>query len=115
MTAAEIQQRVDACLDARSAWLGQDSARWSLASQWQAVSRQFGADSPAALGVLLGLVREAWGDPTLTPDFIPIGSPRNDEGFPFWFCWVEWPNNDPSPGVSRTEAGGLLAALEAAP
>lgn len=114
MTAAEMQQRVDAWLDARSAWLGQDSARWSLASQWQAVSQQFGADSPAALGVLLGLIRELHGCPSLACGH--EGGWGDD--------WNTWTVSNP-PGKGRgcaiishghaSEAQALLAALEAAP
>lgn len=106
MTAAEIQQRIDAWLDARSAWLGQDDARWSLASQWQAVSRQFGADSPAALGVLLGLVRAAWKATVSAVDM-------KHQYLDHWRVTHGGLSN--TCGHGGTEVEALLAALEAAP
>ena len=62
---------------------------------------------PATMGCLLALVREAWGDPSLTAAFDYTG----------WPSWRVGHSEDGrgTRGVGDTEAEALVAALEAAP
>ena len=62
---------------------------------------------PATLGCLLALVREAWGDPSLTAAFDYTG----------WPSWRVGHSEDGrgTRGIGDTEAEALVAALEAAP
>ena len=62
-------------------------------------------DSPATLGCLLAMVREAWGDPTA--HLAPVNCP------PAWRLWLELDYAKWWDG--HTEAEALIAALEAAP
>ena len=80
-----------------------------LVRQWEVVSATYGFRSQAALGGLLGIVRERWGLPLLF-----LGSFRDTAGRMRWEVehWVEI-----LPGVTHasTEAEALVIALEAAP
>lgn len=62
---------------------------------------------PATLGCLLALVREAWGDPSLTAAFDYTG----------WPSWRVGHSEDGrgTRGIGDTEAEALVAALESAP
>jgi len=107
MTAAEIQRRVDAWLASRGPyWTGESDRRQSLNSQWGIVTAEFGADSDAATGVLLGLVREAWGPGRCDIGLFRSGIARLD----MMPDTGEWPHFA-SPGFGAT----LVEALEAAP
>ena len=66
-----------------------------------------GLTDPATLGCLLALVREAWGDPSLTAAF-------DYEGWPSWRVGRSEDGHGMQ-GVGDTEAEALVAALEAAP
>jgi len=104
--AAEIQQRVDAWLAGRTAWIEATPRRMTLAVQWRHVSRVLGADSDAARGVLLGLVREGHGDWWIHTEPVDFDDPDQN----FWLA----------AGLGRVvsdndESVALLRALELAP
>lgn len=71
---------------------------------------------PATLGCLLALVREAWGDPSLTPcpidESVPLRWGLTDDGLAA--PAMVWPDYAKQRDW-RTEAEALVAALEAAP
>lgn len=64
---------------------------------------------PATLGCLVALVREAWGDPHLTPHVHPDGHPRGCG----WTC-LDGGHEIMAVGWHPSEVEALLAALEAA-
>lgn len=114
MTAAQIQARVDAWLAARADGIARLEYFGLLARQWRDVSREFGADSAAARGVLLGLVRESHGCPSLACG--------HEGGWgPDWNTWTV--SNPPGKGrgcaiISSqcgSEAEALVVALESEP
>ena len=61
---------------------------------------------PATIGCLMVLVREAWGDVTITAQHHPLSGKG--------MAWRVWRPGDPV-AYGRTEAAALVAALEAAP
>jgi hypothetical protein len=65
----------------------------------------------ATTGVLLALVREAWGDPRLVAIYCEAANPGQSEG---WAVQCA-DNRLPLAGEHLTEAEALVAALEAAP
>ena len=116
--ACRVQERVAAWLHAREAtgWL--NSTRIRLWALWLDVVEKYGAGSCPAAGVLLDLVREAWGGSTIDLMLVQCG-PTDDA-----ICevCVSMPSIDPSrsfnrPGSSLEEStsAALVAALEAAP
>ena len=76
-------------------------------------------DDPATRGCLLALVREAWGHAGMWMEY----TSDDDDGTPHWeISWGAWPVNglrlpavSPPGGWYATEAGAMVAALEAAP
>jgi hypothetical protein len=65
---------------------------------------------PATLGCLLALVREAWDEPTLTPNF-ETASRCERHGVP-GPRWLVCPDDADRPGIGSTEAEALVDALE---
>lgn len=125
--------RVNAWLASRAEWLDASEQRQQLRAQWHAVTLAFGAESAAASGVLLGLVREAWGcDAWRRLTIEPAGAGwcivlRNGRHRPPGRAHAGWELDriahprylgESGPlGANEfaTEADALLAALEAAP
>lgn len=115
MTGAEIQTRVDAWIRHRSeaGWFD-DADRRFLRDQWRDVAHRHGADTDAARGVLLGLVREAFGEPSIYActwrEYKRVNGETVDDGI----AWiVTWQN---APGYitkAREEFDALVLALEA--
>lgn len=106
MTPQEIFKHVDAWLRGRgrSGWTEAGGVRrLSLCAQWRDVTERWGADSNAATGTLLGLVREAFGEPSI------YACSMGDR----WI--VTWRGAHGSIAEGDTELLAALAALEAAP
>jgi hypothetical protein len=105
-----IKQRVMNWLNSREDWLAaaKGGSRLALALQWDDVAKYRGAESPSALGCLLALVREAWGDP---------GAYARLSGGGGWVCYVGSGAGHVGarPFRAPSEAESLIAALEAAP
>lgn len=91
-------------------------SRLALCEQWRDVSTTYGAESPPALGSLLALVREAWGDPTISA--APV--PSFDHGCSWRISMTGYDHERLMMNLGGrlwrlTEAEALVAALEAAP
>ena len=119
MTPENIE-RVHDWLDSRYDWLTESKSRVILSQHWECLAGDLeraweGEDAgiiAAMRGVLLDLVREAYGDPEIQPrTIIDQMSPAS--------CWVIWSRR----GLIRlaggvrpsTEDDALISALEAAP
>ena len=90
-------------------WLAQREACGELVDAWHKVAAEYGAGHPVALGVLLALVRKAWGHQGIYARESSSGG---------WGVYVRRFAGGPDlTGVFRraTEAEALVAALEAAP
>jgi hypothetical protein len=105
MTQALIHDKVDNWLAQHKAWVNASADRQALAAAWHKVACEYGADHPAALGILRALVREAWGDPEMC--FLPC----REDGMIEWRALYRYRNV--RPGQSEDEA--LMLALDAAP
>jgi hypothetical protein len=79
--------------------------RLNLRSMWADAAQRHGAESPAAIGVLRALIREAWSCPNAHAFY----SESMDE-----WCF-ELPRRNGSRWWDRTEIAAHLRALEAAP
>jgi len=123
MSPAEVQQRVEIWLAARQAdaWFCDlrfnsqtlpPDPRQLARAQWREATAMHGADSPAAMGCLLALVRLAWGDETIVTSCRP-----GHEETPRWttMCWGGTAMRNPLIYTWTTEREALVAALEAAP
>lgn len=95
-----VNRRVDAWLEAHREWIAASADRQKLRMQWRACAQWFGAESDPARGVLLGLVRLAWGDP------------RAFVGEYDAHAWAAYARGQM--WTRGTEAEALLAALEVA-
>jgi hypothetical protein len=111
MSALDLAQRAVACKGWR--WMpgmlatardGKAWRLWSARGSGRAVLPYL--EDPATLGCLLALVREAWGVPTLTTNYVD----HMDQ-----VAWAVDDTKGRPMGYGATEAEALVAALEAAP
>lgn len=97
----------------------------TLASQWRECCARYGEESPAALGCLLALVREAWGDDGACPYryadnpfwglVIATGTPpQRMSDWALRTKIIRGEHRSLVPFNGASEAGVLVAALEAA-
>jgi hypothetical protein len=114
LTAYQIEGRVNAWIAGRldAMWFSGMPARHLLLGQWRETLRHMSADSPAAAGQLLALVREAWDEPTLTPRW-ESAAYCEGHGVP-GPRWVVCPDDAGAPVIAATELDVLVFALEAA-
>jgi hypothetical protein len=106
MSPALVHGKVDRWLLDHEEWIAQGGAdRLALCEDWRKVAVEFGAGHPAAIGCLLALVREAWGDPFIVT---VVGA---------GWSWVERPRcrKVAAKPFYSTEGEALVVALEAAP
>jgi hypothetical protein len=108
MNAETIERRVSYWVESRveSGWFAQQ-ARHILLGEWRTTMRHFHAHRPPATGVVVALMREAWGDPWASVCRAQPGG---------WH--VVFGNVSPSPSATTTGASEIeaaLNALEAAP
>lgn len=111
MSPALVHGKVDRWLLDHEDWIAQGGAtRLALCEDWRKVAVEFGAGHPAALGCLLALVREAYGNPDIT-----TRSQGDDEGETLWdiVTPLRWGSRCIVHGL-HSEADALVAALEAA-
>lgn len=119
LTAADVHNRVDRWLAARESegWfadrLDRQPTRYALRRQWETVAGSHGADSEAARGVLLGLIREWHDDPGMGCSQFVDG----DDSVKWQVChsetarrWSGWPLS-----FGESEVDVLIAALEMNP
>lgn len=134
MSPALIHGSVDRWLELHAAWVNASPERQALADAWHKIAVEYGAGHPAATGILLALVREAWGEPNAVTQRVTARGgtsetePPRDPGVVFEDdgSWVmlRWAVNR---GLGRhldllggwwsntTEHAALVAALESAP
>lgn len=120
MTREDLASRVLAWLLERGAsgWIEAGGpSRLELCEQWRNVAAEHGAESPAALGCLLALVREAHAEPSIYACTMVAAKVLDgrvvDDGVEWIVTW----------GIvavgciarANTEALALVAALEVAP
>jgi hypothetical protein len=68
MSPALAHGKVDRWLLDHEDWIAKGGAtRLELCEDWRKVAAEFGAGHTAATGVLLAIVREAWGDGGISP------------------------------------------------
>jgi hypothetical protein len=114
MSPALAHGKVDRWLLDHEDWIAEGgTARLALCEDWRKVAVEFGAGHPAAIGCLLALVRDAWSDPFVLPDYDGAGR---------WYVCSgaggllgQGPRLDFVPASGATELHALVAALEAAP
>jgi hypothetical protein len=105
----QVQHRVDAWIAERlrRGWFNGHPYRHQLLGQWRLVLQHFDADTPAPLGVVLALAREAWGRPGMHAELDGrIWLIRDPEGRLI---------SGPRGSAMFNEHEAFLAALEASP